>query len=679
VVVAVDGGLGRVTASCTADSTTGICLATVTLPGTWFASSIDSSVNVSYGFNLGSLVSAGSVVLRQRGTHSVVNNVVIALPQGNLFPGDTFTVGVEGHGGLALSTFTLKVNVSSSLRILSSSVPNKWSAVPSNDGSVFAITGQLADPSSAPSGQQPSEVLFTLTMQVQSNAATDAFARVSGSIISLTDTRSQSVFATTPSPMTFEDRAGTWVADGSVFVAANRIVGLLPYVQQAELVNTAVIDASTVSTALTVPGVFLSGTIAPVSSGLTCTSNTNVVGVGGSCGNVFLSGTEQGSSEATWINVSHNSGATGRLPMRVWRPSSINVWADDTQLDAILDYGDASSGCRQMYQQTRVRGSATFVCGAQPPFSASISNMIAGRLSSNNSLVAVAGSNGVVRGLGRGVAAISVTGGAGSIGQVVVTAGSGVVTVQQLSLKLVQSLVVSSVPSTLEAHSSTRLSVSVASLLTQEYQQAYVQAVSYFDDGTFGEVDSSMGLRLVSGNPNVVSISGQYVVAQGSGLVAVTGLWNSSCFNRTLVQGTGTASVTLPAPTDVIVDQFSPKLTLSGNAAAVVPSGLGTSSGIRVQLVFGSRTQDMTADTRTIYNASMSGGLFSVVMVNGMPGIVANGLGLFGTGTLIVQFSHVNISRAVAIQIVVASAMTLSASPFPTYSGSGSVSVGGVR
>jgi Transmembrane protein family 132 len=151
-----------------------------------------------------------------------------------------------------------------------------------------------------------------------------------------------------------------------------------------------------------------------------------------------------------------------------------------------------------------------------------------------------------------------------------------------------------------------------ASLLNQELQEAYVQAVVSFNDGTDTELRVADGLlfHLPSPDPNIfliVSQSQQKLKAISGGKTKIFATWYSiDCMNRSTIVAASCAdiNVSLPSPTSVSVIVPAARLTLIGDAAAEVVPIIPTSSTITVNLVFPTYSTTYTNDPRTIYDLS---------------------------------------------------------------------------
>ena len=184
-------------------------------------------------------------------------------------------------------------------------------------------------------------------------------------------------------------------------------------------------------------------------------------------------------------------------------------------------------------------------------------------------------------------------------------------------------------------------------------------------------------------NPNpklysIVSQSQQTISALSGGIAPLFATWYSGgCVNGSTIVAAGCAvvNITLPSPTSVIVSIPSLKLTLVGDAAAVISPVTPTSSTIAVSLVFPTYVTVYTHDPRTIYDLSEAAGLFTVQNVSGVMKIVANTAARVGTGSLLVYFTNNDLLKNITITILVARQVSITVNPLPIFAGSASLSV----
>jgi hypothetical protein len=217
---------------------------------------------------------------------------------------------------------------------------------------------------------------------------------------------------------------------------------------------------------------------------------------------------------------------------------------------------------------------------------------VAGVLVSDTAAVAVlTGGGRVVRGVGAGQTTIGIQAGARRVASATVRVGQGAaVTVVRLEASVLVSMSLAGVPGSFGALVDQTAVVSVVQNQTAEFQPAFVFVNALMSDGQRQEVVLADGLQLASTNALVVTVSGQTVVAVGTGsgaVVAATLTSGAVCSNATVATGAGNVFVALPDPDAVIVTVSASKLTVVGNPAAQV--GIPVSATVQVFLKFGDR------------------------------------------------------------------------------------------
>ena len=125
---------------------------------------------------------------------------------------------------------------------------------------------------------------------------------------------------------------------GNISIIANSVMGLFPYMQQTELLNTAVLDGGTVSAPVELFAAYTSGQILPYSGSVSCTSSDpSALSVDSTCSNVQLSGSETTGRDA--VNVTFTAdgqSVSGVLPVRVYYPQlPLTYTITETELNRI--------------------------------------------------------------------------------------------------------------------------------------------------------------------------------------------------------------------------------------------------------------------------------------------------------------------------------------------------------
>jgi len=215
--------------------------------------------------------------------------------------------------------------------------------------------------------------------------------------------------------------------------------------------------------------------------------------------------------------------------------------------------------------------------------------------------------------------------------------------------------------------------------LTATGASAQLFSTALFSDGSAQPLQVSDGIIFSSLNASVVTVSGTTLmaVANGSGPL-FDSTWISPCTGVVVGNGAGTASVEIAAATSISISLLSSTLAQQGDISIL--SGVASQSSITVSLVYPSGSIDMTSDPRTIYDLSLSNGLFAVQQ-GALPSarIVISQGNSSGTGILTVRFSHEQISQQVSIVVASTVRIDLLATPSPSFSGSLFVNVSSLR
>ena len=282
-------------------------------------------------------------------------------------------------------------------------------------------------------------------------------------------------------------------------------------------------------------------------------------------------------------------------------------------------------------------------------------------------------------GVAPGDADISVIVAGVSRGALQIAVSSDAVYVAQLDIAVMSSLTLAPVATPFGRFDASTAVVSISQKLLTQYSQAYVYAVVVYSDGLEEEITLSDGLELHSLNLFVVQVAGQYIIAIGTGhgYYLQAELTSGACSNVSIAHAKYNISITLPVPTSVIVTGVASTLTISGDPVSLLDSAaLPTSSLFTVTLIYysGIPDKDVTTDAGTLFNLSLSNGLFSIQNISGRPTIVANATaGQSGTGIFQVYFTQYAVTTSVSIQIVRSSYVNISTTPSPTYAGSSAV------
>jgi len=357
---------------CTADLTTGSCIATLTFPTDFFSTSLVRALTVYTGKSVSLLSALANITVYLQpkpAVYSVVNDVVVELPQQNLFRGNSFNVNVQGSTTKAIGAYSIDCSVDiMQLIITGASASSTWTVTKNIQGGLLKITASPTNVATIPNRNVSSETLFTMNLQVVATAMENFESSISCIIVTLADKDGNNVKPrgfNLPTPARFIDRSGvvTGASGGQVFVAGNSIRGILPFVAQAEIGNTATLNGIRQSSFVTVLAVQRSGSMVAVVNGLACnSSNTAVISSDTNCNEVFLLGNETAGGVITiTVTATTTDGSfSGSFPVKVWFCNRVTLALSDYVLNAIPNLANPLNSCLSGFQQTHLTANASF-------------------------------------------------------------------------------------------------------------------------------------------------------------------------------------------------------------------------------------------------------------------------------------------------------------------------------
>ena len=471
---------------------------------------------------------------------------------------------------------------------------------------------------------------------------------------------------------------------GTIRIASNDIIQLIPYAEPSELVNTAVINGQIVMANIKLLAVQRSGDVTTLSEA-NCTSLSRALKVTKNCSRIFLNGSEPEGSLEVRVQVEYDH-VLAIVSIRVWFPVlplnlSLN-YPELAQVTGWIEFDASSGNCAQRYQWSEVYSEALFTYDGIHFENISTTHLIRGILSSVNESIAVVDGFGNVHGMSPGRATITavnpLTGIFLGSAEVIVTPLRRVA-VQVIDIVMVTNLSVS-IPTSPYPRLSTQIAVaSVHQDLRRDHTRGSLVACVSFSDGRRQKLNSELGLQLKSLDDHVLRIIGQSeAISVGSGAGMLQADWAlpaSVCYPSGFSLGVGyeMTNVSLSPPIELEITDVSPQIAVPGDSSTV--AGIPTSSPIVVTLVFENDYRvDMSSDPRTVYDLSKSDDFFVVHRDhNNVPMIKPSSLGKGGRKDLVVRFTHFAISGSVSVNIVTYVGLALNAKPYPFYSGSPSI------
>ncbi len=666
--------LGSSDSSCFTQTSDGTCSMSISVPSDWFENR--ESISVQYGFSVLSLQVAGEVEIQPQLLFNPPNNNIYAymeMPFHELFIREVFTVPVYGEAGSkAVGSFTMSVQGSSDVILAGLTVDTSvWRAETAvgSDGSrtIIAVREDLS--TVPPSGRV---LLFTITAQISASSSLDILI-ANALICTITDLSDFDRMRLLPPPGAMAQQSMALSRNGvtnsgAIYVASNQAVGLLPYTDSSELINTALLNGEPVTTPITVLEVQLNGDLLSSSSPLSCeSSDPSVVSVNADCTATML--TQTNTQASSGVNISIIQGTlSSSFPVRVWIPQTLlRPMLSDTVLNRIPGLVSGES-CSFVYQSTELTVFADFTDSQNIVQNVDITDMLTERLSVSDT--AIASVNGrSMTGVIEGVTELRYQS-PQSERNFAIEVNVTNVTVEILGLDVqVITLLMASGVDRLERLSTSSLIVQTEQVFDFEGIEGVAISAAVFSDGSRFLLDES-SVIFQSLNPNVISVVGSLVTALASGegeLLQATWRQPEECSTEPVATGLGLVRVTIPQPSriDIAVNTV---LTTPGSTASSI--NVATSTQLTIMAVYDDgQTQDLSSDNRTEYIVPSE---FTLTRNNVVTLSVNNGAtaGNYIIQVIFIQFP--SLGQNVTISVVELENVAISATPFPTYPGSSS-------
>ncbi|MGA1354958.1 MAG: hypothetical protein ACO32I_09325, partial [Candidatus Limnocylindrus sp.] len=234
-------------------------------------------------------------------------------------------------------------------------------------GELVALASGLRDgvPASAVTGQT-SLRLADLVFEVRSNAPTGLNENVLNLTANTMINQGAFTYLTDEPAPAIDLREGNH-SNAVLQVDQVNVVGLFAFAAVAELANTAVLDGVEVQSAISAFELFnraASTPAAAAAASFNCSVGiaTNVLSLGGqtSCLVRISSSNRDGVASLAVSVHSTRGGGNTEVPLRVWYPSQVELFAEDTELNQI-NSTNAGEGCAlPLYQSTALTAVASF-------------------------------------------------------------------------------------------------------------------------------------------------------------------------------------------------------------------------------------------------------------------------------------------------------------------------------
>lgn len=670
----------EVSSPCTPDIF-GICMITLSIPEDWFVPTPVSVVAIVPTVN-GRQEEPLILTLRnsQSPAQSITNSILVELPARDIVSGQSFVAEVYGYSAFTISGFSVVFDTSSPLLTVLGVIIDisQWSIQTADNTDMFGISAILSSPTDI---NQPTSgnrtLLFSLRILTTSGLSDPAPVPITASVQSLSNGVEGSVVLSTSNTSSgaalFLDRNGQGTATGTVHIVPDSIVAIYPYTPQSELLNTAVLNGVSLSFPVQIFVGRASGRVLLYTESggdITCTSSeSSVVSVSSSCASLVFTGRE--SSGADNVSITFTIGeVSGRLPLRVYHPNSLQLVSTDPVLNQIR-YSDS---CRT-YQKATLSAFADFMASPQHVITGvSVTDVISSSLfPANESVVTLEGSTRV---LGRNPGFTLVCTNAGIIACTDFTVSNEVVEVSGLVGSVLVGIEVMA-DASIDAVNLTNLAtIQARSEFQFEQEQGRLLVAVQYTDGSISAVDGAELTISPPANTTLYTVgSNSDIISRESGEAVGSFIWrplDGQCDVEFVDFFLITSS--LPDPISIRAS-VSPSaevnvLTVPQNPAALVSTP--TSLRIAVTLVFsGGQTLAVTGDSRLTITPSAD----SITVANGV--ITTNNSPVSGNFQVTIEYSSgtVTLNTSVAVVVVLSSGLAVGVHPYPVYPGSSNVTV----
>ena len=656
---------------CAVASQTGSCIAEAPLPGHWFNTAADISVEYSIVGNSNTVQYLGLVQVTPRVNYTVDYTVALIAPARPLYRGQQFMIPIVAHAGFAIRSYQLVMTIPTGFMMNNIMVDtSRWSldesSVRNQDGSVtvsFLATLLLsvAETVTTDMVTAPTD-LAEVTLTVQNDAIENTEYQLNCTVIELANIFENVLINDAPPIALWVTRHGPEMQIGTLYVASDSVMGLFAYSSQSELVylNNPMQYDVRLLTARAMGGL---RDTTPTS----CTSsNERIVNVTDDCQSVFLTATQ--TEPQYLVNITlFSDGYEVILPFKIWFPLNYSLLVDDNILSPINGWFNPEENCAPVYQQSRVRVECVFTDGERSSEAVDITRHITSNLQVQNTSVAVY-QNGHITGITPGVTTLILQNNGIMLDSSNIMVTSDPVDIMLLDTTAVVSVSLSPLNS-VPPYETQSVQVSLQDVLEFEGTEAYIAVTALLSDSTRFLSNNVPGLVISSLNTDIVVVTGstpsvvQAGRNSGSGELLEVNITSQNCSVPSVFSQTAFINVSLPTPISVSITPSAAQLTKPSDAATLI--GIPTEITLRVVVIFESgRRLDMTGDDCTIYNSSSG---LNITLDSDTVTVRANQDSTNGNHIITVSFSHVSLSASVSIQIVQALDIKLEAHPFPHY------------
>ena len=658
---------------CTTTEGSGTCIASVAIPTAWF-SSATSNVSVYYGLSDPPSTFLGEARINHVGSCNsfTAPAVSVKMPAKVIFPGSTFAVEIHTHLDEGVNYFRFTFTMDEGLEFVNINwYPSDYSIQHATHENTFIVFAKNFVESTTGTGR-----ILEVQFRLKSNASISNVDELSlnCNVEYLVTANNEEVISNESAyHINFDESGSCDVLVGKVFVANPTLVKLFPYTSSTGLLNSAYLNGEEVRESIIPHGLLSSGELTNSVADLECVSEDEaIIKVDPDCSFVYLEGSETSGSESVDVTVKH-SHFTSTLTFQVWLPTDVDITLGVDELSSV--HGVFTADCKNAYERTSVTVQAVFESGDQQQV-ATVTPLVADLLSSSDEDVisleidTISGTVEAV-GVGSGDAYITLKVNNMTISSETVDVSGLSVVVDDISFSLHTGLFPSSLPQATAGESYLE-TAEVELLNSPEYlnQPISVLAEAVLSNGRNLRLSDQNGLVLESANEDVVVVnSWEEISVRGGGIgLFLQGSLDTDRCPLTAITIDDVFSTLVEVDFHRIsrIDLSIAESTLASPVHASL-LGLPTNTTVTASLVHEDGTTiDITDDSRTSFS-STSGQISSGILSS------SNSYGLANV-TAAYTYNGVDYTAKKTIEVIGITGIEVSASPYPAYSGSDSVS-----
>ena len=459
------------------------------------------------------------------------------------------------------------------------------------------------------------------------------------------------------------DRDNTNNSSYHIFLTEDNVTYLIAYSNQTEIFNSAVINDQSLVVDLIVKGITVTGRVIDLDlSNLSCDSSNSSVLKIINCSAVMLDGTETAGSSSVTINVRYGSLHTTIL-FRVWYPERLVFKADDTILNVIVNWPDPDLNCTHKYQQTVFRVFANVSDGNTILNELDVTSYASGIAMSSNESVLKVFPNATVEGVSEGTADITIQNYHLSI-----NVSNDPVRAAALEVMLFNNIDIT-IPEITNLYDDAYGTVTLAQKNDRE-KFLYVNVL--FNDSQRMELDQSQ-FKIDNACEDNIAIRGNLIhpIGNTSGpreCIKVSLVRDETCSVSDSVEGMTNVSIQLSEPSHLVIIPSTYEVIADHEISEI--TSISTEITIQVILNFTNGDQiDVTLSNETTIITNLTTTRSSTdLIITASRDLKNTEYNLTATNSLY------NISTTIMVNVVQNLGISLSAHPYPLYSGSFNVS-----